>query len=121
MKLVFLAWLTGLLPFLAMAQPVARIIKQPKGCEVVFVSNISELSGDVSILPMCEMTDTDTLLVRFGPFQVDGTVTVMVYQNFKFSYYDNRKLPTLFDIYFFGNTKNAVLYTISFTVIPSKA
>jgi len=117
MKIILLI----LLPFLGIAQPVARIIKQPKGCEVILVSNISELSGNVSLVTMCDMAETDTLIVRFGPFQVDGRVTVLVYQNFKFSHYDNRNLETLFDIYFLGNTKKAVLYTISFTVIPKKA
>ena len=117
MKIILLI----LLPFLGIAQPVARIIKQPKGCEVIFVSNISELSGDVSILPMREMTEADTLIVRFGPFQVDGRVTVLVYQNFKFSHYDNRNLHQIFDVIFIGKMENAIMSTIMFTVIPKKA
>ena len=117
MKIILLI----LLPFLTMAQPVARIIKQPKGCEVILVSNISELSGNVSLVTMCDMAETDTVLVRFGPFQVDGRVTILVYQNFKFSHYDNRNLHQIFDVIFIGKMKNAVMSTIMFTVIPNKA
>ena len=121
MKLVFLAWLTGLLPFLAMAQPVARIFKQQKGCEVIFVSNISELSGDVSLVTMCDMAETDTVTVYFGPFKEAGTISVTIYEDYAFKYYGNGNLTQYHAVYIYGKMKKSRFINISFTIIPNKA
>jgi len=117
MKIILLI----LLPFLGIAQPAARIIKQPKGCDFVFVTNVSDLGGVFSIIPMCDIPHGDTVAVRVGVFNCSGEAKITVCHNFKSDAIKTFNYYSYFDVFFIGTLRKNAVSSVYFTLKPCRA